>query len=898
MCKVQTLPSFLPFQFPTMAAASDPFFLLSNHYSFISSSLSKHPFKPATSLPFFSDSKTTQLISFSSLHPHSPTTHSSSNPIPAIRRLCLDGDLDQALRLLPSSEQFPLDEDTYISLLRLCEWKRALPQGSRLYSHISSSDILLSVALGNALLSMFVRFGNLLEAWSVFGKMIERDVFSWNVMVGGHAKSGFFDEALDLYQRMIWSGMWPDVYTFPCVLRTCGGVPDLVRGREVHAHVFRFGSASEVDVLNALITMYAKCGQLVDARKVFDTMPRRDCISWNAMIAGFFENEKFYDGLELFLMMRNHSVEPDLMTVTSVISASGWLCDVSLGKEIHGYAVKGGFSVDVSVQNSLIQMYASFGNLHQAQKIFLRMESKDVVSWTAMISGHEKNGLPEKSLEIFDQMKRADVSPDEVTLASVLSACATLGRVDVGVEVHELAKKKRLMPYTVIGNSLLDMYSKAKCVDKAMEVFRGMREKNVISWSSIISGFRINRRSFEALNYFRHMQAFVEPNSVTLISTLSACAAVGALVWGKEIHAQALRRAMGTEGFVPNAILDLYVKCGRMDYAWMQFNSLEEKDVVSWNIMMTGYAVRGHGDLAVDLFKRMEEKGVLPDEVTFIALLCACSRSGMVNQGWEYFDNMHKKYSITPSLRHYACMVDLLGRAGWLEEAQQFIKEMPIEPDAAIWGALLNGCRIHRQVDLGELAANYLFELDAQSVGYYVLLCNLYADSDRWDQVARVRKEMRERGLTIDPGCSWVEVKGMVHAFLSGDESHPQSKEINGALNGLYERIKSAGFDLPENDIVDEAEASKAEIFCGHSERLAIAFGLISTAPGTAIWVTKNLYMCQGCHALVKSISKIVRREITVRDTEQFHHFKDGKCSCGDEGYWKRCVGLKQEHGV
>ncbi|KAJ0985640.1 hypothetical protein J5N97_003996 [Dioscorea zingiberensis] len=869
-----------------MAASDHP--LLHGHPS-IPSLPSRHPVKHTTSLAFVSIPKPTQLSS--SLHPHSPT---SSSPIPAIRRLCLHGDMDQALDFLPSSHESNLDEDTYISLLRLCEWKRAVPQGSRVYSHISSSNVLLSVALGNALLSMFVRFGNLLDAWSVFGKMIDRDVFSWNIMVGGHAKSGFFDEALDLYQRMIWAGVWPDVYTFPCVLRTCGGVPDLVRGREVHAHVFRFGSASEIDVLNALITMYSKCSRFHDARNVFDTMPRRDCISWNAMIAGYFENDKFCDGLELFLTMRDHSVEPDLMTMTSVISASGWLCNVSFGEEIHGYVVKGGFVLDVSVQNSLIQMYTSFGNLQQAEKIFSRMESKDVVSWTAMISGHEKNGLPEKSLEIFDQMIMADVSPDEVTLASVLSACATLGRVDVGIEVHELAKKKRLMPYTIVGNSLLDMYSKARCLDKAMEVFRGMREKNVISWSSIISGFRINHKSFEALSCFRRMQSYVEPNSVTLISTLSACAAVGALMCGKEIHAQALRRGLGSEGFVPNAVLDLYVKCGRMDYAWMQFNSLKEKDVVSWNIMLTGCAVSRHGDLAIDLFKQMEEEGVWPNEVTFIALLCACSRSGMVNQGREYFNNMNQNYSVMPNLRHYACMVDLLGRAGWLEEAHQFIKEMPIEPDAAIWGALLNGCRIHRQVDLGELAASSLFELDAQSVGYYMLLCNLYADNDRWDQVARVRKVMRERGLTIDPGCSWVEVKGMVHAFLSGDESHPQSKEINGVLNGLYERMKSAGFNLPENNMLDEVEASKAEIFCGHSERLALAFALINTAPGTAIWVTKNLYMCQGCHAVVKSISKIVRREITVRDTEQFHHFKDGKCSCGDEGYRMRNLGLNQ----
>lgn len=736
---------------------------------------------------------------------------------------------------------------------------------------------------------MLVRFGDLLDAWLVFGKMIERDVFSWNVMVGGYGKNGFLEESLDLYQRMLWAGngIRPDVYTFPCVLRSCGGIPDLMRGRDIHAHVIRFGFGLETDVSNALISMYSKCGEYHRARKLFDEMPRRDCISWNAMISGYFENEEHFEGLRLFLTMQDLSFEPDLMTMTSVISASGLPCDKRLGKEIHGYVVKKKFDVAVSVNNSLIQMYASFGSLNEAEKVFSRIETKDVVSWTAMISGYEKNGSPDKALKVFEQMEQNDVIPDEIAIASVLSACSCLGCLDMGIKVHKLARRNGLMPYTIVGNTLLDMYSKSKCIDKALDVFRRMPEKNVISWSSVISGFRINCQSFEALNFFRHMQADVKPNAVTLIAALSACAAIGALMCGKEIHAQTLRGRLDSEGYLPNALLDLYVKCGRMEYAWMQFNLLEEKDVVSYNIMLTGYAGGGHGDLAVALFSRMIDVGVHPDEITFVALLCACSRSGMVNQGWKYFNSMAQKYSVIPNLRHYTCMVDLLGRAGFLEEAHQFIKDIPIEPDAAVWGALLNGCRIHHKVELGELAAKHIFELDTDSVGYYMLLCNLYADDGRWIQVARVRKAMRERGLAVDPGCSWVEAKGVVHAFLSADESHPQIKEIYAVINGLYDRMKAAGFSLPEDGLSDEVEASKADIFCGHSERLAIAFGLINTIPGIAIRVTKNLYMCQSCHSIVKMISKIVRREITVRDTEQFHHFKEGRCSCRDEGYWK-----------
>ncbi|KAL0905652.1 hypothetical protein M5K25_024088 [Dendrobium thyrsiflorum] len=826
---------------------------------------------------------------------HALTPNSISNPTSdlntEISRLCLNGDLVQALQLLNASEKAALEEDTYIALIRLCEWRRAAPEGSQLYFHISSSNTLLSLRLGNALLSMFVRVHELLVAWTVFGKMVERDVFSWNIMLGGYAKAGFFEEALNLYYRMLWAGVRPDLYTFPCVLRTCGGVPDLVRGKEIHAHVIRFGFSSEVDVLNALITMYAKCGYFDDARKVFDDMPVRDCISWNAMISGYFENGEHLKGLNLFLMMRDLSVEPDLMTMTSVISGYGFLSDEKPGREMHGYAIKKGFGVDISFFNSLIQMYANFGSLIEAEKLFLRMTSKDVVSWTSMISGFEKNRSPEMALYMFEQMKAENATPDEITIASVLSSCASLGRVDVGIELQELARKNGLMPYTIVGNTLLDMYSKSSCIDKAVEIFKLMPEKDVISWSSIISAFRINHMSFEALTFFRQMQVIIKPNSITLIAALSACAAIGALMCGKEIHAHALRSERGLRDFLPNAILNLYVKCGKTEYALTQFELHERKDVVSWNIMLSGYTGRGHGDLAIGLFCKMEEEGIRPDEVTFVALLCACSKSGMVSQGLHYFGSMSAKYGVTPNLRHYGCMVDLLGRAGHLEEAHNFIQDMPIKPDAAIWGALLNACRIHRNIELGELSAKFIFEQDSTSVGYYMLLCNLYADSGLWDKVAKMRKLMKERGLTVDPGCSWVEAKGKIHAFLSGDESHPQMKEINGVLTGLYDRIEVASLDVQKNGFEDDIEASKADIFCGHSERLAVAFGLISSTPGTPIQVTKNLYMCKSCHHIVKWISKIVRRDITVRDAEQFHLFKDGRCSCGDEEYWGRNSG-------
>lgn len=735
---------------------------------------------------------------------------------------------------------------------------------------------------------MFVRFGNMLDAWFVFAKMEERDVFSWNVMVGGYAKAGSFDEAINLYHQMLWVGIKPDVYTFPCILRTCGGIPDWVTGREIHVHVIRFGFESDVDVVNALITMYAKSGDVRSARKLFDQMPVRDRISWNAMISGYFENGECLEGLKLFMTMRVLSVEPNLMTMTSVITAAELLGDERLGRELHGLMVITGFAVDLAVSNALIHMYVTLLKVEEAEKIFIRMGFRDVVSWTAMILGYVKNELPLKAVETYEQMELEGVMLDEVAVASVLSAYNCLGLLNRGMKIHEFATESGLISYTIVGNMLIDMYMKCGRIVKALEVFKQIPEKNVISWTSMILGFQINDRSFDALKSFRKMPFNLKPNCVACIAALAACATIGALMCGKEIHAHALRNGIAFEDFVPNALMDMYAKCGRMEDAQTQFNIHGNKDVSSWNIMLTGYSRQERGDLAVELFDRMREKGVSPDHITFTALLSACGRSGMMNECWEYFNSMSQYYSMAPNLKHYTCMVYLLGSAGCLEEALEFIEKMPIEPDVGVWGAFLSTCRMHRRVDLGDLAAQFIFDkLDLQNgAGYHILLSRFYGENERWDQVARVRKMMIRRGLTTDPGCSWVEAKGAVHAFLTGDESHPQMKEIYAVLDGLYERIRATGFDMPEHSSADVIETSKAEIFCGHTERLAVAFGLVNTTPGVPIRVTKNLYMCRSCHHTVKLIAKVVRREITVRDTEQFHHFKDGSCSCGDDWHW------------
>ncbi|KAK1575048.1 hypothetical protein Q3G72_002130 [Acer saccharum] len=535
------------------------------------------------------------------LNTHNTDSLNSESRNSYLNELCLSGSLEQALSYLDSMQELDIcvDEGAFVALVKLCERKRAHDEGSRLHSVASKKMTPFSVRLGNAFLSMFVRFGDMGRAWYVFGKMCERDLFSWNVLIGGYAKAGFFDEALCLYEKLLWvGGVKPDVYTFPCVLRTCGGVPDLKRGKEVHVQVIRFGFEADVDVVNALITMYVKCGDLRSARLVFDGMRRRDRISWNAMISGYFENDECTEGLRLFITMREVLMDPDFMTLSSVISACELLGDETLGMEVHGYVTKMGFLNDVSVCNSLMKMYSSFGNWEEAENIFRRMESKDVVSWTTMISVFENNFLPEKAIETYKMMEADSIRPDEITIASVLSACACLGELELGIKLHELTKRTGFISYLIVANTLVDMYSKCKSIDKALEVFHQIPVKNVISWTAIIVGLRLNNRCFEALFFFRKMKLNLKPNSVTLVSVLSACSRIGALMCGKEIHAHALRTGVGFDGFLPNALLDMYVRCGRIEPAWNQFYS-NKRDVSAWNILLTGRLEEGRSWFSV-----------------------------------------------------------------------------------------------------------------------------------------------------------------------------------------------------------------------------------------------------------------------------------------------------------
>lgn len=430
------------------------------------------------------------------------------------------------------------------------------------------------------------------------------------------------------------------------------------------------------------------------------------------------------------------------------------------------------------------------------------------------------------------------------------------------------------------------MYSKCGDVDNARKVFDRMGERDVVSWSSMISGYAHNGYSTETLEFFDLMRVSdVRANRVGLLSSLLACGQLGAMRKGEWLHNYAIRKGFEMDVLVATAIVDMYAKCGSLDLARLVFDRVDGKDVVCWSAMIMSYGYHGLVKEAITVFDRMVVAGVSPNHATFTGILSACSHSGLLQEGKKYFDSMQSQYGLEPKLNHYTCMVDILGRAGKLNEAQDLMEKMPMDPDSSMLGSLLGACRIYGDLDLGEKVADKIFELDAAHAGYYVLLSNIYAAKLRWNDAARVRKLMVERKIAKVQGFSLIEHGNRIYKFGVDDRSHPESQEICSYLQELTARAKQIGYvpqvELALHDV--EEETREAALSC-HSERLAVAFGLMKLRPGSPVRITKNLRICADCHNAIKLISKVASRLIIVRDANRFHHFENGVCSCND--YW------------
>ncbi|XP_027918714.1 pentatricopeptide repeat-containing protein At4g02750-like [Vigna unguiculata] len=711
-------------------------------------------------------------------------------------------------------------------------------------------------------ISTHMRNGHCDLALRVFNTMPLRNSVSYNAMISGYLRNAEFSLARDLFDRM------PHKDLFSWNLMLTG----YLRNRRLRDARVMFDSMPEKDVVswNAMLSGYVRSGHVDEAREVFDKMPHKNSISWNGLLAAYVRSGRLEEASHLF----ESKLDWELISWNCLMG--GYVKRNMLGEArllFDQMPIR-----DVVSWNTMISGYAQDGDLSQARRLFAESPVRDVFTWTAMVHAYVQNGLLDEARTVFDEMPQRR----EMSYNTMIAGYVQYKRIDMARKLFDA------MPFPNTGswNIMISCYCQGGDVAQARNLFDAMPERDSVSWAAIIAGYAQNCHYEEAMNMLVEMKRDGEGlNRSTFCCALSTCADIAALELGKQVHGQAVKTGYENGCLVGNALVGMYCKCGCIDEAYEVFQGIQHKDIVSWNTMLSGYARHGFGRLALTVFESMITAGVKPDEITMVGVLSACSHNGLTDRGTEYFHSMDKDYGVKPNSKHYTCMIDLLGRAGRLEEAQNLIRNMPFEPDVATWGALLGASRIHGNMELSEKAAEMVFKMEPNDSGMYVLLSNLYAASGRWVDVSKIRLKMREVGVQKTPGCSWVEVHNNIHTFTVGDCFHPEKSRIYAFLEELDLRMKQEGY-VPSTKLVlhDVEEEEKKHMLKYHSEKLAVAFGILTIPADRPIRVMKNLRVCEDCHNAIKHISKIVGRFIIVRDSHRFHHFSEGICSCGD--YW------------
>ncbi|KAL0295030.1 UNVERIFIED_CONTAM: Pentatricopeptide repeat-containing protein, chloroplastic [Sesamum calycinum] len=788
-------------------------------------------------------------INFSSTSiPTSPLSLKKAHRTPLLKVPQKPTSLEEAVlsltdKLAVTKAYKSLDE-AYSSVLDHCTHRNSLSLGKQIHSHIikrySADDL---VFLNTKLVLMY---GNAGPCW------------------------------------MLRSCLMKYAYTCSCVLKACAGVEDICSGREIHGYLIKFGLVCNEIIVNSLVSMYARCNNINAAEFLFARSGRRDVVLWNLMISAYVTTGMRKEALRVFDEMQNAAVIPSTYTFVAALQA----CEELLsGMQIHALVLKSGLSSDRYVANALLVMYSKCSRIDDATRVFEDMGDRDNVSWNSMLAAYVQNNLYDESLGFFREITRAGQLLDQASIISALSACGRSGNLWNGLEIHAFALKngmeldlqalqsfrevlvqgieidkmmiesvllasrglkcislakeihgyivRRELSDIVLWNTFVDIYGESGEVDYARNIFELLEVKNVVTWTSMIACYVQNGLAYEALGLSFHMvKSGVELDSIALLSILSAAADLSALRKGKEVHGFLIRRCLHLGESIASSLVDMYASCGAVDNSYKVFNSTRDKDLVLWTSMINAYGMHGQGVTAIELFRQMEAENLRPDHIAFLALLYACSHSSLVDAGKRYFNIMQCQYDLEPWPEHYACLVDLLGRANCLEEAFELVKSMKLEPTAAVWCALLGACRTHSNLEIGETAARKLLEMDPHNPGNYVLISNVYAAAGRWEDVEQVRMRMKVRGLKKDPGCSWIEVGNKVHTFMTRDRSHPQSDEIYDQLSQITEKLETEGGYKAQTSYVlhNVEEKEKVTMLYGHSERLALAYGLLTTS--------------------------------------------------------------------
>ncbi|CAL9014419.1 unnamed protein product, partial [Prunus brigantina] len=647
------------------------------------------------------------------------------------------------------------------------------------------------------------------------------------------------------------------------LLKKAADTKNLRLGKTVHAHLIISSETSKfLDIFhaNSLINLYAKCDRITTARHLFECMPKRNVVSWTALMAGYLHKGLALEVLALFkTMVYVDNLCPNEFVFATVLSSCSGSGRVEEGKQCHGYVLKSGLLSYQYVKNALVHMYSSCSEVEAAMWVLNTVPGDDILSYNSVVNGLLEHGHVKEAMDILDMMIGQCKAWDNVTYITIFGVCAHLKDLRLGLQVHSQMLKTDIDCDVFLSSAMIDMYGKCGKVLNALKVFDGLQTRNIVSWTAIMAAYFQNGYFEEALGLLSQMEfEDILPNEYTFAVLLNSCAGLSALRHGDLLHASVEKSGFKDHAIVGNALVNMYSKCGNIQAANDVFLDMTSRDAVTWNAMISGFSHHGLGKEALNVFQDMLEAGERPNNITFVGVLSACAHLGLVQEGFYYLNQLMKQIGIEPGLEHHTCIVGLLSRAGQLDQAEKYMRTMPVKWDIVAWRSLLNACHVHKSYGLGKRVAEVVVQMDPNDVGTYTLLSNMYAKAKRWDGVVQIRKLMREKNIKKEPGVSWVEIRNNTHIFVSDDNIHPESSQIHEKVGELLAKIKLLGY-VPDiaavlHDVEDE---QKEDYLSYHSEKLAIAYALMKTPTEAPIRVIKNLRICDDCHAAVKLISKI-----------------------------------------
>ncbi|KAI3731784.1 hypothetical protein L1987_62973 [Smallanthus sonchifolius] len=727
---------------------------------------------------------------------------------------------------------FKASSVTVAIVLPVCVRLKGLKLGKSVHSHVIKSGLESQTLVGNALVSMYLKLGCVSgDAYKVFDEMSERDVVTWNAMVAGLLENGLVFEAFGMFKQMIKEGILPNYATIANILPVCASLEGdhaYHFGKEIHCYAMRREELfSDVSVVNSLVGFYSKTGHMKEAESLFKRMNSRDLVSWNSMFAGYTSNGEWFKALELFREFNSLNLtKPDSVTILTVLSTCANLQNLQAGKQIHSYIIHHPSLCDVtSVGNSLINFYSKCGDVISALQSFSLIREKDLISWNSILDALAQGQLLNDFIQQLHAMFKEGVKPDSITIVTVIQLGADASQMCMIKEAHGFSLKSNLFPGNrepTLGNALIDAYARCgkmeyaskifECLsgnrnvvtcnslisgyvnsgfhDDAEIIFKNMTERDLTTWNLMVQAFAENGYFHQAIDLFLDLQNHeMKPDSMTIMGILPVANQMASVQMVKQCHGYVVRSCF-KDVQLKGAFLDAYSKCGNIKSACKLFESTRYKDLVMYTSMVGGYAIHGMGKEALQIYYKMVENGGKPDHVIITSILSACSHTGLVHEGLKIFNSLNAVYRIKPTMEQYACVVDLLARNGRINDAYSFITSMPVEPTANVWGPLLGACKNYHEVEMGSVAADHLLKMEANNMGNYVVMSNIYAAKDKWEEVLEIRRLMKMENLKKTAGCSWIEVYGKKNVFIAGDTSHPLRTSIVNMLCNLDKQVK------------------------------------------------------------------------------------------------------------